>query len=326
MNHEELLAQNEQLRAENAALKLRLTKLEQEATTLEAALKESSFTLRERIYRRIAPQSFRRWRRLKRIEATLEYWGGSNLSPNHPLFWESMFKLRSGLEDEFDVRLNNYPDIPFLVRAGTADPNPFRQVVLERQYLDVLELAPLTEFILDLGANVGYSTLWFAIQYPHASICAVEPLPSNYARLRRQIEAAGLSDRVTALEVAVDAKPGTSDFYQLQEGFFHTSGSLLPERERFAVCRVECVTMAQILDQARFPHVDIIKMDVEGAEERIFQDINANSQRLVEAASVVALETHGPIADHVVGNFFLGELGWNCKVHGEIKSFYKSRP
>lgn len=294
-----------------------------EATT-DTRFTESSLTLFERAYRRIAPRRFRKWRRTKRLKAVLECWGGSNLPPSHPLFFESMFREPCGLKNEFEIRLNNYPDIPFLVRAGTADPNPFRQIILDQQYLDIFELAPDAEVILDLGANVGYTTLWFAIKYPNATICSVEPLPSNYSRLRRQIELAGLDDRVITLQVAVDSMSGAAEFYQLQDGFFHTSGSLLPASDRSPVCRVERMTIEGILDRVGLHHADVVKMDIEGAEERIFRDDGEGIRRVSDAASVIALEIHGPVTSSVVHGFFSkGE--WNYKVRGEITSFYRNK-
>jgi FkbM family methyltransferase len=36
-----------------------------------------------------------------------------------------------------------------------------------------------TPLILDLGANIGASAVWFAVRYPAAHIVAFEPHPDN---------------------------------------------------------------------------------------------------------------------------------------------------
>jgi predicted O-methyltransferase YrrM len=41
--------------------------------------------------------------------------------------------------------------------------------------------------ILDLGANIGLSALYFHRQYPEASIACVEPAPKNFSMLSRII-------------------------------------------------------------------------------------------------------------------------------------------
>ena len=63
-----------------------------------------------------------------------------------------------------------------------------------------LELPTQPRLILDLGANVGYASVYFALRHPTARVIAVEPEPSNVAVLRRNV--AGLPS-VAVVEGAV---------------------------------------------------------------------------------------------------------------------------
>ena len=167
----------------------------------------------ERAFRRLAPRAHRRWDRAQRIAKGLAYLGGANLPPQHPLFLEALTRRGSGDVVEYTVLFNNHPRFPLLVRAGTADPNPFRQVFLEHFYRDAIVPGFEPRYILDLGANVGYAALWFAMHYPAARLCAVEPLPSTVTRLRAQLEAAGVIERAVVLENAIDKQAGTRELY-----------------------------------------------------------------------------------------------------------------
>src|SRR5260370_17379173 len=66
---------------------------------------------------------------------------------------------------------------PLLFRGASSDVWNMQQVFLDRQY-DV-EI-PKPHKILDLGAYVGYTAVYFANRFPSASIISVEPPGSNF--------------------------------------------------------------------------------------------------------------------------------------------------
>jgi len=84
-----------------------------------------------------------------------------------------------------------------VARAGDSDIGVFRQVFVDRQYdpgaqrkqqlmafMQSVTAAGDTPVIIDGGANVGYSSVFFAKEYPLATIIAVEPDPSSFEGLR----------------------------------------------------------------------------------------------------------------------------------------------
>jgi FkbM family methyltransferase len=85
---------------------------------------------------------------------------------------------RSHLSSFFAV----LPEIttPLLFRGASSDVWNMQQVFLDRQY-DVEIPEPRT--ILDLGAYVGYTAIYFANRFPGASIISVEPPGSNFDTL-----------------------------------------------------------------------------------------------------------------------------------------------
>jgi FkbM family methyltransferase len=75
-----------------------------------------------------------------------------------------------------------FPEIttPLLFRGASSDVWNMQQVFLDRQY-DV-EI-PEPRKILDLGAYVGYTAVYFANRFPSANIISVEPPGSNFDAL-----------------------------------------------------------------------------------------------------------------------------------------------
>lgn len=63
------------------------------------------------------------------------------------------------------------------LRPGTADQEIYHGVFISREY-DIDLGAPL--FIVDAGAHIGLSSVFFASKYPNATVIAIEPEPSNF--------------------------------------------------------------------------------------------------------------------------------------------------
>jgi hypothetical protein len=70
---------------------------------------------------------------------------------------------------------------PILLRGKTSDRLTFQKIFVDGEYVFDLGFTP--RVVLDGGANVGYSSLFFAQQFPHALIIAVEPEATNFRLL-----------------------------------------------------------------------------------------------------------------------------------------------
>src|SRR5438034_61021 len=81
------------------------------------------------------------------------------------------------------------PELPQLVwaRSGTSDVETFEEVFVDRHYeIPFADFSPRT--ILDLGANIGFASVFFAARWPRARILAVEPAADNLGLLRKNTE------------------------------------------------------------------------------------------------------------------------------------------
>lgn len=128
--------------------------------------------------------------------------------------------------------------------------------------------------IVDLGANYGAFTLFAARRAPRARIVAVEPHPQAFSRLEEHVAGNGLSARVECWPVAVAAAEGerwmSADPRDAGPSRgIHPPGTV-PDRPFARVRTLPFATVLQrALRAAGTERIDLLKMDVEGAEHEI---------------------------------------------------------
>lgn len=136
-----------------------------------------------------------------------------------------------------------------------------RAIFQEEHYR--FESAREAPFIVDCGANIGLATLYWKSLYPAAEILAFEPDPLIAAILRRNIGTAGVS-RVEIREAAIWISAGLQNFHQQGAG-----AGRLGEGQTL----VETVRLLDVLKDKR---VDVLKLDIEGAEVDVLEDCSTS--------------------------------------------------
>jgi FkbM family methyltransferase len=174
---------------------------------------------------------------------------------------------------------------PLWARAGTSDVETFEEVFLMRQYdLPFADFEPV--HILDLGANIGYASVYFAARWPQARILAVEPATSNLELLDKNTQP---WNRITCLQAAVWSHPSWVQVANPKDApnAFRMSESHDSRKES-----IPAYTVAQLIERQGCRHLDLLKMDVEGAEAEIFQ----NGTAWLDRVKVLIIELHDRLA------------------------------
>jgi FkbM family methyltransferase len=152
----------------------------------------------------------------------------------------------------------------------------YRQIfVNQAHWFAAQDPSPL---ILDCGANIGLSVLNFKRMYPQARIIAFEPDPQMCDVLRRNVNVNQLAD-VEIVEAAVWTEQGVLGFVPDRAD----GGRVCTNSERHTT-KVRCVRLRDYLDKP----VDLLKLDVEGAETSVLLDCR---DRLSNAKTII-LEYH----------------------------------
>jgi FkbM family methyltransferase len=125
--------------------------------------------------------------------------------------------------------------------------------------------------ILDCGANVGTSVLFFAQNYPDAEIHAYEPDPSIFGYLKENVEYNKLKN-ISLHQAAIWTH---DDFlYFQQEGA--DGGAVGTEADN--TIKVKSADFKNILLQHE--HIDFLKMDIEGAEVEVIEYAKGELHRI----------------------------------------------
>jgi len=174
------------------------------------------------------------------------------------------------------------------LRLRSSDIPTFGQVFVAREY-DTPNLPASADAIVDLGANIGLATVFFGLKYPHARLLSVEPDGGNFAVLVGNV--AALGDRARCRRAAVWTRDG-------QVGLRHENddgsplgawGVQVAERPDGPGSVADCRTLGTLLDEAGFARVDILKIDIEGAEMEIFA---GGAQAWLHRIGFIIIETH----------------------------------
>lgn len=169
------------------------------------------------------------------------------------------------------------------IRPNGADRGTLADI-FERRLYDVSAVG--VERILDLGANIGAATLFFASRFPGSEFACVEPFPGNRAVLRETIKLNGI--RATVFEGAVGAEAGEA---VLHLGGTPDSFSLTPAAASAQQLRVRLFTVPEILAELGWDEIDLLKIDIEGYEKTLFRG-NGDWLRRVK---LIIGEAHGHV-------------------------------
>jgi FkbM family methyltransferase len=172
-------------------------------------------------------------------------------------------------EELLDLRVRGV-DAPIRLRRKTSDFDVFRQIFLCRQY--ALRPAGPVEYIFDAGANIGLASVYLLRRFPHARVIAVEPDSENIELAKHNLQT--LSARCRLVHGAVWSARGALG---IRRGNFgdgrHWATETVPLGGSTAIAdTVPAFTIEQLMRRHRFPRIDVLKMDIEGAELPIFRD------------------------------------------------------
>lgn len=188
---------------------------------------------------------------------------------------------------------------PFKLRhQDFADNQIFNYVILRKCYWGIADANEVIR-IIDLGAHIGLSAISFLSEYPKAELIVVEPDPDNFSVLIENTLPYNLPvQRVHYYNSAVYGQETDLFLIDPKSGShgFQTTEEHVGEDKKI----VRTVTVNGLLEKHGWNRVNIIKINIEGAEKELFE---SNTEWITQTKYLI-VETHDRFKDDCTKSLF----------------------
>ena len=191
--------------------------------------------------------------------------------------------------------------------------NLYQEIFAREEYF--FECNTRTPVIFDCGANIGLATVFFKWLYPESTVIAFEADPTTFAILQRNIDLNGLVN-VSAHNVALWDNNDIIPFFVID----NQPGSLLMSTNANRTHGREIKVDARRLSEYVTTPVDLLKLDVEGAERRVICDLLQSGKMSLVRRMILEYHHHIPGDAAGLGSFLtlLEQSGWNYQLHSNF--------
>jgi FkbM family methyltransferase len=195
----------------------------------------------------------------------------------------AMRNPNSRAECSFEITCNG-ARFPITIRHS--DVFTLAEIFYDREYL-IRSSVPAKPVVVDCGANVGLSPIWFLASFPGARVFAIEPEPDNLRLLT--INVASRPDAVVT-QAAVSKANGTVTLSVAEHGAMHSIKDVAVGQRTIDV---PSVNLVDYFRQHHMDHVDILKLDIEGSELDAMESLGDFASRI----GIVVGELHTSMVD-----------------------------
>jgi FkbM family methyltransferase len=160
-----------------------------------------------------------------------------------------------------------------------ADESVFNEIFIEKEYrvLDGV-IKNAKSLILDIGAHIGFFSIYASVINPNVQIMAFEPDERNFLLLKENLKLNHIKN-VTVKNVAVWGNLGTHDLFLSEDSHNNSLCEFLPNKSGLTKS-VNTTTLEKILTHNK--KCDLVKMDCEGSEEEILKNTNNSTFDKIE--------------------------------------------
>ena len=187
---------------------------------------------------------------------------------------------------------------PFYFRSNPVDAEVLRQIFINKHYdlrshrrfpqlaafAEIQQAKGLRPLIIDAGANIGASAIYFSIGFPKGLVVAIEPELENFALLTRNVS--GLN--IVPFYGAVASCPGMATVVDPGLGQWAYRTKPADAADPLANT-IEQITINQIYESFHSNYFPFIaKIDIEGAEKELF----SGNTEWVDRTPLIVIELH----------------------------------
>lgn len=196
------------------------------------------------------------------------------------------------------------------IRKKDSDLEIFYQVFAELQYNVLVYFDSEPKNIIDCGGNVGFSALYFAYKFPNAQIAVFEPQSNNFAQLQyntrdyKNVKCYNAAVWHQRTELTIKDEKEWSGSFEVKENTDKSAGM------------IQGMTLDEIALENEFETIDILKIDIEGAEYHLFAN---DPHTWLAKTKCLIIELHDHLQPGTTKAFFeaMAKYNWRTLIKGE---------
>jgi FkbM family methyltransferase len=195
------------------------------------------------------------------------------------------------------------------LRGGTSDIRVFDEVFFTEDYYFNYAVKP--RIIVDCGANVGLTAVYLSNFFPEARIISIEPDFENFALLQKNTEA---YNNVECLQKGVWNKEALLEITNRSTNI--SSGFTVEEVAQRSNESIEAITIPAILKRYSIDTIDVLKIDIEGAEKELF---SLGTECWLPRVKHLVIETHDNVKRGTTKSVFtaLSNYDYSMLIRGQ---------
>ena len=178
------------------------------------------------------------------------------------------------------------------------------------------------DIIVDIGAHVGYFTLFAAKKATEGKIIAFEPSIESFLGFKENIKINNFKNIIQE-KTAIAKVKGKQTLYVNDEDAI--SNTIYKQNKNLDKEEVECISLQDIFEKYELKKIDFLKMDCEGAEYEII--MNAESS-ILNKIQKISMEIHEEIVPYTKEIIIkkLKKHGFNVKLQEKISGVKMDLP
>jgi len=196
-------------------------------------------------------------------------------------------KMRTRPSEE--IKINGIQH-PLTLSNFNVDVTTLFQIFFAEEYN--IDFPEPPETIVDCGANIGLSAVYFANKYPKATIIAIEPDLRNFEFLKKNTAP---YQNIHCLRRAV--WPTSVQMELVDPG----NGGWSLQTKASETGAMKSITLDEVMRQFDFSAIDLLKIDIEGAEKELFAN---HYEHWLSKTGTIAIELHDFIQPGTSDNFY----------------------
>lgn len=179
-------------------------------------------------------------------------------------------------------------------RMAPSSIDMYIEIFKKEKHFDHLLFKGKSErLVIDGGANEGFYISKLKEINPMVKIIAFEPNPSCFRVLKHNVQLNKFKN-IVLVNRALFSKNGKKKFYFVNEispiGTLQRLNRRWLNKKRITACNVRCVNLNRAFQEFKIKHLDILKLDIEGAEKEVlFSITNENLSKIKK----IVVEYHG---------------------------------